>query len=494
MPQTLVISTPNAVSSTSRTFPKQGMFNLKITRNGVFDTVELWVRCWANNITLELAGASFLSTAQGDDIASRVVPPNPTVIGGSTLALTAGAMHYMKIKLNDGIFVAHLRCSYAARNWNTVVAGGNVKDQAFVDYSKKPYIATSLERMFVGDSVKNDLTNWDVSSVNDMNNLFTNNINFDQDISRWDTSKVTKMYSMFSGAARFNQPIGSWNVSSVVAMDGMFSGAVNFNQPIGNWNTSKVTLMYLMFSGAINFNQDISRWDTSKVTRMYSMFSGAIKFNQPIGGWDVSNVIDIDGMFSGAINFNQPIGSWNTRSAANMSSMFSGATNFNQPIGNWNTSSVTLMTSMFSGAVSFDQPIGGWNTSSVMEMPFMFYGATSFNQPIGNWNVSNVTNMFNMFYGATSFNQDLSSWAAKFNVNVNLAGFFSLVAWGTTNYDKFLNALWTDISTTRSQAWASRTTAKVLGMGTSKYSAASAAARASLVSNGWTITDGGLAA
>ncbi|MBX4420544.1 hypothetical protein K4H00_21310, partial [Mycobacterium tuberculosis] len=64
---------------------------------------------------------------------------------------------------------------------------------------------------------------------------------------------------------------------------------------------------------------------------------------------------------------------------------------------------------------------------------------------------------------------------------------------GTANYDKFLNALWTDINTTRPQAWASRTTAKVLGMGTSKYSAASAAARNSLVSNGWTITDGGLA-
>ena len=64
MPQTLVISTPDAVSTTTKTFPKQGVFNLKITRDGEFDTVELWFRSAAANITLELAGASFLSTAQ----------------------------------------------------------------------------------------------------------------------------------------------------------------------------------------------------------------------------------------------------------------------------------------------------------------------------------------------------------------------------------------------------------------------------------------------
>ena len=417
MPQTLVISTPAEVSSTSRTFPKQGMFNLKITRNGEFDTVELWFRSGAVNTTLELAGASFLSTAQAAE--SRTVPPYPTVVGGTTLALTAGVMQYMKIKLNGGISVAHLRCSYDARTPNALVAGGNVKGQAFVDYSKKPYISTSLERMFIEDSVKNDLTNWDVSSVINMHSLFAYNANFGQDISRWDTSKVTQMYLMFSGATNFNQPIGSWNTSSVTAMDSMFRGAVNFNQPIGNWDVRRV---------------------------------------------------------------------------GNMSNMFSGATNFNQPIGSWNTSSVTRMYLMFSGATNFNQPIGSWNTSSVENMDSMFSGATNFNQPIGNWDVCRVTNMLNMFLGATNFNQDLSSWAAKFHVNVNLTAFFESNTWSTANYDKFLNALWTDIATTRPQAWASRTVPKILGMGTSKYSVASGAARASLVSKGWAITDGGLSA
>ncbi|WP_180085233.1 BspA family leucine-rich repeat surface protein [Acinetobacter sp. YH12103] len=467
MPQTLVISTPDAVSTTSRTFPKQGVFNLKITRNGVFDTVELWIRSAAANITLELAGASFLSTAQS--AISRTVPANPTVIGGSTLALTAGVMQYMKIKLNKGISVAHLRCSYDARTPNTVVAGGNVEGQAFVDYSKKPYIATNLERMFVDDSVKNDLTNWDVSSVINMNSLFANNIHFDQDISRWGTSAVTNM-------------------------SGMFTNAVNFNQDIGNWDTSKVTMMSGMFTGAAKFDQDISRWDTSKVISTNGMFNNAINFNQPIGNWNVSSATIMSGMFTDAINFNQPIGNWNVSNVTNISGMFSGAINFNQPIGNWDTSKVTTMSRTFNGAANFDQPIGNWDTSKVTAMDGMFSGAAKFNQPIGNWNVSNVTNMGGMFRGATNFDQDLFSWAAKFHVDVNLNSFFSENTWSTANYDKFLNALWININTTRPQAWASRTTAKVLGMGTSKYSAASAAARSSLVSNGWTITDGGLSA
>ena len=368
MPQTLVISTPDAVSTTSRTFPKQGVFNLKITKNDKFDTVEIWMRSAAVDITLELEGASFQSTAQ-QGVQLRTTPPNPTVISGSTLALTRSAVNYMKIKLNNGISVAHLRCSYDARVPNSLVAGGNVKDQAFVDYSKKPYISTSLERMFVEDSVKNDLTKWDVSSVINMVSTFAFNVNF-------------------------NQPIGNWDVSNVTTMNVMFDGATSFNQPIGDWNVSNVTHTGVMFRGATSFNQ-------------------------PIGDWNVSNVTNMSGMFNGAINFNQPI---------------------------------------------------------------------------GDWNVSNVTNMSSMFAGAANFNQDLSSWAAKFNVDVSLVSFFGTTPWGTTNYDKFLNALWVDINTTRPQAWTSRTIAKVLGMGTSKYSEASEAARTSLVSNGWTIIDGGLAA
>ncbi|MBR7539060.1 hypothetical protein KC221_23005, partial [Mycobacterium tuberculosis] len=86
---------------------------MKITRKGEFDTVELWFRSGTANITLELAGASFLSTAQVN--VPRIAPVAPTSISGSTLALTPNATHCMKIKWNNGIDVAHLRCGYTAK-------------------------------------------------------------------------------------------------------------------------------------------------------------------------------------------------------------------------------------------------------------------------------------------------------------------------------------------------------------------------------------------
>ena len=75
------------------------------------------------------------------------------------------------------------------------------------------------------------------------------------DISEWDVSNVTDMYNMFEGATSFNQPLNNWNVSKVTNMAEMFWGASSFNQPLKKWNVSNVTNMYNMFEGATSFNQ-----------------------------------------------------------------------------------------------------------------------------------------------------------------------------------------------------------------------------------------------
>ena len=67
------------------------------------------------------------------------------------------------------------------------------------------------------------------------------------DISNWDMSNVTDMNDMFLGATSFNQPLNNWNVSNVTNMMYMFRGASSFNQPLNKWNVSKVTSMNAMF-------------------------------------------------------------------------------------------------------------------------------------------------------------------------------------------------------------------------------------------------------
>jgi len=143
-----------------------------------------------------------------------------------------------------------------------------------------------------------DVSNWDVSRVTDMNGLFmTSTYNtFDEDISAWDVSSVTSMISMFENAHAFNQPLNNWNVSSVQFMDYMFFYAVNFNQPLNDWDVSSVTSMGSMFGNAHAFNQTLDNWDVSSVNDMHKMFYNTA-FNHTISCWDLHNEININAMF-----------------------------------------------------------------------------------------------------------------------------------------------------------------------------------------------------
>ena len=110
------------------------------------------------------------------------------------------------------------------------------------------------------------------------------------------------MVSMFSGASSFNQDLNDWDVRNVNDMEGMFYDATAFNGDINTkvvtvdgekytaWDVSSVTNMSYMFSFATVFNQPLSDWDTSSVTNMYGMFYKATAFNKDISGWCVTNI------------------------------------------------------------------------------------------------------------------------------------------------------------------------------------------------------------
>jgi len=116
----------------------------------------------------------------------------------------------------------------------------------------------------------------------------------------------------------------------------------------------------------------------------------------------------------------------------------------------------------------------------------MFYNCSAFNQSVANFNTAAVTNMYGMFYNCSAFNQSLSGFTiAALNAVGNLNNFLAGGGLSTVNYDALLIA------------WEGQV--EPINMtphfGTSKYTAggAAAAARAALVANGWTITDGGVA-
>jgi surface protein len=304
-----------------------------------------------------------------------------------------------------------------------------------------PANVTDLGYMFLGASSFNQNINlWDTSRVTNMTWMFHVALQFNQSLNLWNTSNVTNMSNMFWYAYAFNQNIDNWNVSNVTTMEKMFSRATSFNNgcasgvttcPLNSWNTSKVTNMSWMFYIS-PFNQDVSSWNTSRLTYMRYMFEEARQFNQNIGGWDTSKVVSMEGVFQNANAFNQNIGGWNTSLVDSMHKMFRGAFVFNQNIGSWNTSKVTNMERMFESAYRFDQNIGDWNISSVTTFHLFLSSATDFSN--------------------ANYSLLLSGWASH-PVMPNLT----------------------------------------FAVGTKKYSASSATARAVLTSspNNWNITDGG---
>lgn len=57
-----------------------------------------------------------------------------------------------------------------------------------------------------------------------MSYLFTNS-DFNENISEWNVSEVNNMESMFENAKKFNQNISNWYVKPSTNMSDMFNGA-----------------------------------------------------------------------------------------------------------------------------------------------------------------------------------------------------------------------------------------------------------------------------
>ena len=117
---------------------------------------------------------------------------------------------------------------------------------------KKPAVKT-VKNIFNNISLKNAVQEW-VTDNSKTEKKYGH-------ISDWDVSNVTDMYELFRGLKSFNDDISKWNVSNVTDMCEMFSSAYSFNQDISNWNVIKVENMSDMFNGAESFKQDLSKWN-----------------------------------------------------------------------------------------------------------------------------------------------------------------------------------------------------------------------------------------
>ena len=153
-------------------------------------------------------------------------------------------------------------------------------------YTCKPRTKNGLQKIIIqriqDEGPECDLNDIDVSNITDMSYLFNAN------------RFINGGHKIFKD---FNGDISQWNVSNVEDMNHIFCCCEEFNSDLSRWDVSNVTNMLSMFYDCENFNCDISKWDVSKVTRMNGMFSNCYKFNCDISRWNVSNVEDMTSAF-----------------------------------------------------------------------------------------------------------------------------------------------------------------------------------------------------
>ena len=302
------------------------------------------------------------------------------------------------------------------------------------------------------------------------------------DFSNWDTSSVTNMQEAFNGCALFNGNISTWVHSGVTNVYRMLINAVAFNQDLNTWNTSGVTNWYEMMRNCTAFNGDVSNWSVKG--SLNSIFLGCTSFTGTgLSTWDTSNATSLTGLFSSCTSLTGGYANWNVSNVTSLQSTFNNCDSITDSFASWDTSAVTSMSQTFQSNNATLVGIENWDTSAVTNMYRTFNGATNMNRNIGSWNTSLVTNMGEMLRSA-AIDQDLSSW--DINQVTNFSGFGIGITLSTANYDALLIA-W--------DAQGAMSYSGTVNFGSSKYTAGGAAeaARTSLISKWGGITDGGAA-
>jgi len=165
-------------------------------------------------------------------------------------------------------------------------------------YTIKPTTPNGLPSIKIHPNfgvVKIKVVQWGDNSWKSLNEMFSGVCSSDDALSFSETlgapnlAETTNMFFALSKCDSF-EGIRYWDVSSVKNMQGLFSPAEEFNSDLSKWDTSSVEYMVGMFALTKVFNSDLSQWDVSSVKSMEAMFYGAESFDQNLRGWNVDSV------------------------------------------------------------------------------------------------------------------------------------------------------------------------------------------------------------
>ena len=308
-------------------------------------------------------------------------------------------------------------------------------------------------------------------------------------ISTWDTTTTSELVTLPYTATGVYSGTIDWGDGTVVA-----NSYANRSHTYAAIDTHTVTI-----DGTVTEFDFNSVGDKLKIKGI-SQFSNEQSFNVlsfngctnlDITATQTINVIDSNSLFRDCTSLVA-----NASFKVDVSQVFSQAhflrntTLLNFNILNDNPSQNENLSNFLLGNTIFDQPLNGKDVSNVTAFSAAFFN-TNYNQPLDSWDTSKGVGFVNTFGNNLSFNQPLDSW--DFNSASSLQSFMigkSSVNYNAAYYDALL-IKW-DSGPLNGGLDTVTYPSILIGMGTIKHTAAGSAARASLVSKGCVITDGGL--
>lgn len=169
-----------------------------------------------------------------------------------------------------------------------------------MSYHINPYTDTWFEGW--SSLKKLDLTTWNTSDADMMDNMFKNCSSLESvDLSSFDTKNVKRMSSMFEGCSSLKSiDLSNFDTSNVNSMSFMFSNCTSLESvDLSSFNTSNVENFMCMFQMCSSLKSvDLSNFDTSNALYIGHMLKGCSSLESiDLSNFNTSKVENMDSLF-----------------------------------------------------------------------------------------------------------------------------------------------------------------------------------------------------
>ena len=161
-----------------------------------------------------------------------------------------------------------------------------------IKVESKDQLEAIIQKRYNNNNSFIDLTDIDISELDNLSSIFCGLKLEVVDISGWDVSNVTTMEDMFSQCTKLKKIIGIENldVSKLKNANSMFYMCENLVElDLTNWNPKLLQKTRYMFYGCSNLKiiKNIENWQLPNINDVSYMFYDCAKLDVDLSNWDL---------------------------------------------------------------------------------------------------------------------------------------------------------------------------------------------------------------